>query len=75
MLTNISPGKWQVLEDYLLPFAESIGYKAFYPHYTTKRKQVPTNSTANSQEHEGAEVGTGSRHGYVGSYEEEEDEL
>ncbi|KAI8470608.1 MAG: hypothetical protein J3K34DRAFT_251797 [Monoraphidium minutum] len=36
MLTSVPPALWRAMEEWLVPLAEGLGYKAFYPQYSTR---------------------------------------
>jgi hypothetical protein len=40
--TDIPPATWNFIQSWLLPFAQKMGYKPFYPQYKTKREYSGT---------------------------------
>jgi hypothetical protein len=42
--TDIPPATWNFIQVWLLPFAQKMGYKPFYPQYKTKREYGRTHS-------------------------------
>ena len=36
VLTGVPAWGWRLCEEWLVPFAEGLGYKAFYPEYSTR---------------------------------------
>lgn len=42
VLTDMSPSKWEFIQNYLVPMAKKMGYKPFYPEYKTKREYSRT---------------------------------
>eukprot|EP00775_Hariotina_reticulata_P004076 gene4076-4323_t len=42
VLTDIPPATWNFITSTVVPFAEKLGYKAFYPEYKTRREHNHT---------------------------------
>jgi hypothetical protein len=40
--TDIPPATWNFIQGWLLPFAQKMGFKPFYPQYKTKREYSRT---------------------------------
>lgn len=47
--TDIPPATWNFIQSWLLPFAQKIGYKPFYPQYKTKREHSGRDGQAEQQ--------------------------
>ncbi|WIA28731.1 hypothetical protein OEZ86_011266 [Tetradesmus obliquus] len=47
--TDIPPATWNFIQSWLLPFAQKIGYKPFYPQYKTKREYSGRDGQAEQQ--------------------------
>jgi hypothetical protein len=43
--TDIPPATWNFIQAWMLPFAQKIGYKPFYPQYKTKREYSSAHSS------------------------------
>jgi hypothetical protein len=40
VLSEVPPGKWGVIQGYLVPFARKLGYRPFYSEFRTKRVEL-----------------------------------
>lgn len=37
VLSELAPAGWDLIQQWLVPMARKLGYKPFYPEYSTKR--------------------------------------